>query len=122
MGLEDHATTRVGFIGAGQMAEAVARGLVKAGTIPADRIFASKGSRKATFESFGVTVCSNSEVVNRSNVVIIAVKPQILKTVLTELSPLLTKDHLLVSIAAGITIESLQVGVHLVFLLRTLVR
>ncbi|CAM6100242.1 unnamed protein product [Calypogeia fissa] len=108
MGQEVPATTRVGFIGAGQMSEALARGLVKAGILPADRISASNGSRKAIFESFGVTVCSNAEVVEKSNVVIIAVKPQILRTVLTELRPQLTKDHLLVSIAAGITIDSLQ--------------
>lgn len=107
-GLDVPATTRVGFIGAGQMAEAIARGFVKSGILPADQIFASRGSRKAIFESFGVNVCSNTEVVEHCKVVIIGVKPQILKTVLTELRPHLTKDHLLVSIAAGITIESLQ--------------
>jgi pyrroline-5-carboxylate reductase len=62
MGFEVPSTTSVGFIGAGQMAEAIARGLNKAGVIPAERIYASKGSRKESFESFGVKVVSNSEV------------------------------------------------------------
>jgi pyrroline-5-carboxylate reductase len=53
-------------------------------------------------------VVSYSEVVEKSKVIVMAVKPQILKAVITEVKPKLTKDHLLVSIAAGITMSSLQ--------------
>ena len=50
-------TYKLGFIGAGKMAESIARGVIKSGILPASRIkTAHKGSRRTTFESFGVGV------------------------------------------------------------------
>ena len=59
------ANTRVGFIGAGQMAEAIARGLHQSGMVPANMISASdvNVNRMKVFESMGTSVCtSNTKV------------------------------------------------------------
>lgn len=70
---------KLGFIGAGKMAESIARGVVKSGVLPASRIqTAHKGVRRAPFESFGVSVAeNNNQVVENSDVVIFSVKPQV---------------------------------------------
>ncbi|XP_010273292.1 PREDICTED: pyrroline-5-carboxylate reductase [Nelumbo nucifera] len=102
---------KLGFIGAGKMAESIARGVVRAGVLPASRIrTAHKDSdRKEAFTAFGVTVFDhNEEVAEDSDVVIFSVKPQIVKKVILELKPLLPKKKLLVSIAAGIKLTDLQ--------------
>ncbi|KAI5056738.1 hypothetical protein GOP47_0028556 [Adiantum capillus-veneris] len=101
----------VGFIGAGQMAEAIARGLDHVRVLPASRMFAAdvSANRCHIFKTIGACVCeSNAEVVQKANVVILAVKPQVVEKVLVDLRPYFTKDKLLVSIAAGVTIQNLQ--------------
>ncbi|KAG6603328.1 hypothetical protein SDJN02_03325 [Cucurbita argyrosperma subsp. argyrosperma] len=102
---------RLGFIGAGKMAESLARGIVQSGLLPPSRIstalYPTPGP-PIDFESFGVRVLpKNENVVEESDVVIFSVKPQIVKNVVLKLRPLLGKK-LLVSIAAGIKLKDLQ--------------
>ncbi|CAL5356575.1 unnamed protein product [Camellia sinensis] len=102
---------KLGFIGAGKMAESIARGVVKSGLLPASRIrTAHLGSaRRAAFESFGVKVVDlNNQVVEDSDVIIFSVKPQIVKEVALQLRPLLSEKQLLVSVAAGVNLTDLQ--------------
>ncbi|EFJ11423.1 hypothetical protein SELMODRAFT_235312 [Selaginella moellendorffii] len=102
---------RVGFVGAGAMAEAIARGLSRASIVPFSRMIAADVSeaRRRVFEQLGVkTVESNHEVASSSDVIILAVKPQIASIVVKDLKPKLTEEHLLVSIAAGVTLDRLQ--------------
>lgn len=69
MGFELAANTRLGFIGAGQMAEAIARGLNKAGVVSSDRMCAAdiNVSRCEVFESIGTSVCaSNAKVISQT--------------------------------------------------------
>ncbi|KAL2320678.1 hypothetical protein Fmac_029647 [Flemingia macrophylla] len=105
-------TYTLGFIGAGKMAESIARGAVKSNVLPASRIFTSVHSnpqRGVAFEEFGVKVLSsNADVVRQSDVVVFSVKPQLVKDVVSKLMPLLTKNKLLVSIAAGVKLKDLQ--------------
>nr|GMD85654.1 pyrroline-5-carboxylate reductase [Ipomoea batatas] len=71
---------KLGFIGAGKLAESIARGVVKSGLLPPSRIrTAHTGpARRTAFESFGVTVYEhNKQVVEDSDVIIFSVKPQI---------------------------------------------
>ncbi|KAK4392509.1 Pyrroline-5-carboxylate reductase [Sesamum angolense] len=102
----------LGFIGAGKMAESIARGVVKSGVLPASRIrTAHRGTaRRTAFESFGVKVLDeNSQVVQESDVVVFSVKPQVVKDVVLQLRPLLSEKKLLVSVAAGVKLKDLQV-------------
>ncbi|PON52314.1 Pyrroline-5-carboxylate reductase [Parasponia andersonii] len=105
-------TYKLGFIGAGKMAESVARGVVQSGVLPASRISTSSHSnplRRQVFESFGVRVLpKNDDVVEESDVVIFSVKPQVVKDVVLQLRPLLSKKKLLVSVAAGVKLKDLQ--------------
>ncbi|XP_048226146.1 pyrroline-5-carboxylate reductase [Ricinus communis] len=104
-------TYRIGFIGAGKMAESIAKGVVEAGVLPPSRISTSHSNPKrcSAFQSFGVKVLPrNQDVVEDSDVVIFSVKPQVVKDVVLQLRPVLTKRKLLVSIAAGIKLKDLQ--------------
>ncbi|KAL0334354.1 UNVERIFIED_CONTAM: Pyrroline-5-carboxylate reductase [Sesamum angustifolium] len=101
----------LGFIGAGKMAESIARGVVKSGVLPASCIrTAHRGTaRRTAFESFGVKVLDeNSQVVQESDVVVFSVKPQVVKDVVLQLRPLLSEKKLLVSVAAGVKLKDLQ--------------
>ncbi|WCJ43137.1 Pyrroline-5-carboxylate reductase [Euphorbia peplus] len=104
-------TYKLGFIGAGKMAESIARGVVQSGVLPPSRIRTSHSNpdRCSSFHSFGVHMLSNNNaVVEDSDVVIFSVKPQVVKDVVLALRPLLTKKKLLVSVAAGIKLKDLQ--------------
>ncbi|KAJ4977946.1 hypothetical protein NE237_008726 [Protea cynaroides] len=105
-------TFNLGFIGAGKMAESIAKGVVMSGVLPASRIRTAvydDDSRGEVFSSFGVKLFdTNKEVVEDSNVIIFSVKPQVVKDVVLQLKPVLSKKKLLVSIAAGTNLSELQ--------------
>ncbi|ESO83212.1 hypothetical protein LOTGIDRAFT_169622 [Lottia gigantea] len=101
----------VGFIGAGRMAQALAKGFITSGLVKANNITASDTNPICLqmLKDMGAkTTTHNTDVVNNSNMVIIATKPHIVKKVLNEVSHKVTKDNLFVSIAAGITIDTLE--------------
>jgi pyrroline-5-carboxylate reductase len=102
---------KIGFIGAGMMAEAIVRGLLKAGMDPA-RITASDpidGRCEFCRKELGVTASSDNQAVVRfADVIVLATKPYIIPNVLAEISGALRPDQLLISIAAGTTIDSIQ--------------
>jgi pyrroline-5-carboxylate reductase len=108
-------TQTIGFIGAGQMARALARGFGAAGLVAAERIIAFDPVAAAA-SAFAAEVPgahrakSNAEVVERSQVVFLAVKPQSMPVVMTELAGKVGADKLLVSIAAGVTLTKLCDG------------
>jgi pyrroline-5-carboxylate reductase len=106
-------TERIGLIGAGQMATALAQGFIKAGLTTADRLLASDVDDRAR-QRFAHTVAANTTadnglVVGQSDVVILAVKPQQLAEVSADLRTRLSDgtDRLIVSIAAGVRLDSL---------------
>ncbi|KAH9679818.1 Pyrroline-5-carboxylate reductase [Citrus sinensis] len=103
----------LGFIGAGKMAESIAKGVAKSGVLPPDRICTAVHSnlkRRDAFESIGVKVLSdNNAVVEYSDVVVFSVKPQVVKDVAMQIRPLLSRKKLLVSVAAGVKLKDLQV-------------
>ena len=102
---------RIGFIGAVQMAEALARGFINKNIIKASNVYATDimEVRKEVFASFGANAAdTNSEVVANSDVVFIAVKPQYVSLVLKEVRPVLTPKTVIVSIAAGVTLATLK--------------
>jgi pyrroline-5-carboxylate reductase len=105
---------RWGFIGSGKMATALVKGMLRAGIAPVEAIKASdplESARGRLASDTGVTVLeSNVPVVQQSDVVVLAVKPQSMRQVLENLRPVVTSEHLVVSIAAGITIASIVQG------------
>lgn len=103
----------IGFLGAGKMATALARGFVAAQVVTPKQIIASdmlEVARTAFGETLkgAITTTSNRDVVKRSQVVVLAVKPDQVDAVLTEVRPSFTEEHLLISIAAGVTLARLQ--------------
>ncbi len=103
---------RFAFIGGGNMAEALLKGLLSGlaiapGHITATDIIAERRSYLET--TYGIaTSVENPHVVQHSDVTILAVKPQIMPEVLQTIAPVVTHDKLVISIAAGITLETLQ--------------
>ncbi|KAJ0989696.1 hypothetical protein J5N97_008052 [Dioscorea zingiberensis] len=103
---------RLGFVGAGNMAESIARGIANSGVLPPSTIRTAhrRPERRTVFESFGVRILeTNQQVVDDSHIVILSVKPQVVKEVLLELRPFFSDEKVLVSIAAGIKLKDLQV-------------
>ncbi|KAK9671253.1 hypothetical protein RND81_12G016900 [Saponaria officinalis] len=104
-------TFKLGFIGAGKMAESIARGVVNSGVLPPSRICtAHLGQlRRDAFQSFGVSVFDNNfDVAIDSDIVVLSVKPQVVKDVVLKLKPHLSKKQLLVSVVAGTKLIDLQ--------------
>lgn len=99
----------IGFIGGGNMAEALIRGLVKEGK---KNIIVSEPieERRRYIENcYGVrTTSSNIEAVNLSEIILVAVKPQNIKEVLEEIKDSVSEKHTVVSIAAGIPLQFIQ--------------
>lgn len=103
----------IGFLGAGKMATALARGVINAGVVSAGDVIASDpngAAREAFAQATGARVTErNSEVVAASDVVVIAVKPDQVVGLLGELSAdWNTGRHLVVSIAAGVTLARME--------------
>lgn len=105
---------RIGFIGCGKMATAIARGLVAADFASPSQISGSdpsEGCRAEFAESTGGAVfSSNGEVASRAQVLILAVKPQHMPAVLDDLRPHVTEQHLVISVAAGVPMARLAAG------------
>jgi pyrroline-5-carboxylate reductase len=102
---------RLGFIGSGKMATALARGLLNARLTSPDRLSASDPvaeARSVLSAATGIQVFEHNEpVIAQSDVLVLAIKPQVMLPVLTEIGPLVTPGHLVISIAAGVTIRQL---------------
>jgi pyrroline-5-carboxylate reductase len=102
----------IGLIGAGNMASAMVDGFVRADPARASRIIVSdRGSGRAAALGVlrGVTVAaSNRELVERADLVIVAVKPIDVERVLREVSGLITPERAVVSIAAGVATTTLE--------------
>ncbi len=102
----------IGFIGCGKMAGAIIRGLIKSGFAEPSELLATQAETEGLEEKskeMGIEIIlDNKELVKRSDVIVIAVKPNQAEGVLEEISPLLTSEKLLVSIAAGVTTKFLE--------------
>jgi pyrroline-5-carboxylate reductase len=104
----------IGFIGGGNMAEALVRGLVQGGHVPAPQIYVS-GPRRERMDELAshygvVTTTDNREVAQKAEILVLSVKPQILEKVAREIASVVHPGGLVISVAAGIdtaTLESL---------------
>ena len=102
---------KIGFIGMGNMAKAIAAGFISSKKVAAADLYAyapTKDKLNNNSREIGFTACeSATEVVNASDIVILACKPYQIKSVLDEIGSALT-GKALVSIAAGWTFKSFE--------------
>ena len=100
---------KIGFIGVGTMAKAIIKGIINSGIIAKENITASEISSelaaKVSKETGINVITDNKKLVDTSEIIILCVKPFAVEAVLNEIKENLTKDKLLVSIAAGVNTE-----------------
>lgn len=103
--------SHIAFIGAGNMANSLIQGLLAKG-VPATNLYATDIDETKLAElrqSCGIQTGSMAQVAAQADVLVLAVKPQVMAAVCGELSALITNpDSLIISIAAGIPVASLQ--------------
>jgi pyrroline-5-carboxylate reductase len=101
----------IGFIGAGNMAEAMIRGLLRGKDFAPGDVRAS-GPREERMrelrEAYGIEASTDNKVPASSEIVVLSVKPQILSRVLDEVGALISPDALVISIAAGVPVSAIQ--------------
>src|SRR3954451_7527391 len=106
------ANSKIGFLGAGKMASALAKGFVASKIVSPKQIIASdvmEPARAAFAKDVGGSVTdSNLEVARFASILVLAVKPDQVAGVLHEIQPVFTEKHLLISIAAGVTLSKLE--------------
>ena len=102
----------IGVIGAGVMGEALIAALIRSGVNPGDISFAEKRAERAAELTARYSIIHNAldEVASKSSIILLVVKPQDMEATLTELSPHLNADSLVISFAAGKTIASITHG------------
>jgi pyrroline-5-carboxylate reductase len=102
----------IGFLGAGKMATALARGFIQAEVVSPQQLIASDvapAARTAFSKDVAAKVTdSNTDVVEFASVLVLAVKPDQVSPVLSEVAGRISEDHLLLSIAAGVPISRLE--------------
>jgi len=108
------ATTRIAFVGAGVMAEAIIAGLLAKEMLPVDHIVGShpRAERRAQLEErFGIrTTSCNREAVDGADLVVLTIKPQALMPVMQQLHGRLNPRQAVISIIAGANLASLRRG------------
>ena len=103
---------KIGFIGCGNMGKAMLGALVKADNISNDNIIVStksKASAEKINDEYGVkSTTVNSEVAKEADVLFLAVKPYFFKEVIEEIKDLVKDEAIIISIAAGVTVNQIE--------------
>jgi pyrroline-5-carboxylate reductase len=102
---------KIGFIGGGNMAEALVKGLLR-GALPAANLNIAEPSeerRRMLSERYGVACTpDNLQVVKSCQILVLAVKPQLAEEVLSGMAGVFTRNHLLISILAGTATPAIE--------------
>ncbi len=100
----------IAIIGGGNLGQAIANGLLSSGFLPSNlTITRHKTALLSEFKLKGVRVSSNnSEAVSQSDIIIIAVKPYKMASVLEDISKSITNSHLLISVVSDFSIDSIN--------------
>ena len=101
---------QIGLIGGGNMAQAIIAGLLKSGRSSSDILVSDPNQDcRKTLAEMGITSFANSApVMAQADIIVLAVKPQIMDSVLTTLADSLRVTQVIISIAAGITIHTIR--------------
>ncbi|HEX4462528.1 MAG TPA: pyrroline-5-carboxylate reductase [Polyangia bacterium] len=102
----------IGFLGTGNMAEALIKGLIGAGVVEAKQIHGSDPRKERCQEMrdrYAIHATThNEDVVRHAEIVVLSVKPQILPRVLDEIAPHLKPGALVISVAAGTPVAAIE--------------
>ena len=103
---------KIGFIGAGNMAQAIIRGLTSSSTVAPDNIYIcnrSPGKVEKVVNKYGCqSVATNEELVDLVDIVVLATKPQDLLPALEPIRSSFSADQVVVSLAAGLQLQTLE--------------
>jgi pyrroline-5-carboxylate reductase len=103
---------QVGFVGTGNMGEALIKGLLHGHLCKPEQIICSDARperQRAVREAYGVKAMThNTDVVKQSDIIVLSIKPQIMKQVVTEIAKHLDLSKLVISIAAGVPLEAIE--------------
>jgi pyrroline-5-carboxylate reductase len=107
-------TEKIGVIGAGKIGSAIARGVIRSGLSAKDNVIASDVSdvlRQAAAQELGIKVTAdNGALCDFADIIILAVKPQIVDPVAREIAKKVGTKKLLVSVAAGVPLARIEAG------------
>ncbi len=100
----------IAVFGGGVMGEAILSGLLRAGHAADELVVAERRAERAAelTETYGVAVLDNSAAAEAADTLILVVKPQDMDGLLAEISPHVSHESLVISLAAGITTETLE--------------
>ena len=99
------------FLGAGQLAEALVSGLLRANLVTPEGVMMTdiRPHRLEMMRALGVrTSAENAPALSFAEILFLAVKPQDVPAVLDEIGPMVSSDHVVVSVAAGVPIARIQ--------------
>jgi pyrroline-5-carboxylate reductase len=113
---------KIGFLGAGKMASALAKGFVQARLVQPEHIIASdplEAARTQFAQAIGTRATArNAEVAAFARILVVSVKPDQVEEVLGEIRSSLAEEHLIISIAAGVTLARIEAalspGAHVI--------
>jgi pyrroline-5-carboxylate reductase len=101
----------IGFVGTGNMAEAMIRGLLRGDVFKPKHIIASaprEERRRELADKYGIRATADNREAARQSIVVLSVKPQILSRVLEEVADAVSAESLVISIAAGVPVGAIQ--------------
>lgn len=103
---------KIGFIGVGNMAQAMIKGIIESKVVSPKAIFGtnrSQGKLQKAADFFGFQACrNNEELVEHADVIILATKPQDLSAAIDPISSTFHEGQIIISLAAGVTLRTLQ--------------
>jgi pyrroline-5-carboxylate reductase len=102
---------KIAFLGTGNMAEALVKGLLRAGTATAEEVVCTEPRaerREEITQRYGVRcIARNADAAEEADVVVLSVKPQTMEHLLDEIAPAIDHRKLVISIAAGVPISAI---------------
>jgi pyrroline-5-carboxylate reductase len=119
-----HLEGTVGFLGTGNMAEALIRGLIRAGVAKAEQVLGSDPRPERCDEMttrYGIrTTGRNMDVAREAEILVLSIKPQVMTAVLDEVGPHIHPHALVISIAAGIPLALIEARLPQARVIRTM--
>jgi pyrroline-5-carboxylate reductase len=102
---------KIAFLGGGNMAEALIKGLIAGGAVKPDHLLATDVSADRLahlLKTYGIIPKGNIEAAREADIIILSVKPQVIERLLVEIAAVVDDRKLVISIAAGIVIAKIE--------------